>query len=121
VFVEQDRRALDAIGTNVEHTGFGARARVVRSDVGVFLAGLPPPEAPFDLAFADPPYDATTADVQSLVERLAEPGWLAPGATVSVERPVGAGVALPEGFGSGWERRFGDTLVVFVEPSDLAT
>ena len=121
VLVEQDRRALEAIGANVEYTGFGARARVVRSDVAVFLAGPPPPEAPFDLAFADPPYDATTADLQSLVERLAEPGWLAPGAMVSVERPAAAGVALPEGFRSGWERKFGDTLVVFVEPSDSAT
>ena len=121
VLVERDRRALDAIGTNVEHTGFGARARVVRSDVAVFLADPAPPEAPFDLVLADPPYDVTTREIQTLVERLAEPGWLSPGATVSVERPAGAGLALPEGFRSGWERRFGDTLVVFVEPSDSST
>jgi 16S rRNA (guanine966-N2)-methyltransferase len=121
VLVERDRRALDAIGTNLEHTGLGAQARVVRSDVTAFLAVAPPPEAPFDLVLADPPYDATTAEIQTVLTRLGEPGWLSPGATISVERPVGTGVTLPEGFRTGWERTFGDTLVVFVEATDSAT
>ena len=118
VLVERDRRALEAIEANVEHTGFVDRARVVRSDVEDFLDAPPPPEAPFDLVFADPPYDVGAGAIETIVEHLGAPGWLSPGATVSVERPVGSGVLLPKTFRTGWERTFGDTLVVFVEASD---
>ena len=121
VLVERDRSALDAIGTNLEHTGFGTRARVVRSEVATFVAAPPPPEAPFDLVLVDPPYDMAAAGIRTLVERLGEPGWLSPGATLSIERPAGAGVALPDTFRNRWERTFGDTLVVFVEASDSPT
>jgi 16S rRNA (guanine966-N2)-methyltransferase len=118
VLVERDRRALEAIEANVGHTGFADRARVVRSEVVAFLDGPPPPEAPFDLVFADPPYDVGAAAIEALVEDLGAPGWLSPGATVSIERPLGSGVVLPKSFRTGWERTFGDTLVVFVEASD---
>ncbi len=118
VLVERDRRALEAIDTNVEHTGFADRARVVRSDVAAFLDVPPPPEAPFDLVFADPPYDVGAEAIGALVEHLGAPGWLSPGATVSIERPVGSGVPMPKTFRTGWERTFGDTLVIFVEAFD---
>jgi 16S rRNA (guanine966-N2)-methyltransferase len=118
VLVERDRRALEAIEANVEHTGFADEARVVRSDVAAFLDGPPPPEAPFDLVFADPPYDVGAEAIAALVEHLGAPGWLSPGATLSIEGPVGSGILLPKSFRTGWERTFGDTLVVFVEASD---
>ena len=121
VLVERDRRALEAIDTNVEHTGFGDRARVVRADVAAFLDAPPPPEAPFDLVLADPPYDVADGAIEALLEHLAGPGWLSPGATVSIERSVGSPVALPKSFRTGWERTFGDTLVIFVEASDSST
>ena len=121
VLVERDRHALEAIVTNVERTGFADRARVVRADVAAFLDAPPPPEAPFDLVLADPPYDVDAAAIEALVEHLGAPGWLSPGATVSIERPVGSGVVLPKSFRTGWERTFGDTLVVFVEASDVPT
>jgi 16S rRNA (guanine966-N2)-methyltransferase len=121
VLVELDRRALDAIDANVEHTGFGDRARVVRADVGAFLDVPPPPEAPFDLVLVDPPYDVGAEAIAELLDRLAEPGWLSPGATVSIERSVASPVVLPKSFRTGWERTFGDTLVIFVEASDSST
>jgi 16S rRNA (guanine966-N2)-methyltransferase len=121
VLVERDRRALDAIGANVEHTGFGDRARVVRSDVAAFLGVPPPPDAPFDLVFADPPYGAADDEIEALTHRLGAPGWLSPGAMVSIERPAGARVPLANAFRSGWQRTFGDTLVVFVEASESPT
>ena len=121
VLVERDRKALEAIGTNVGHTGFGAVARIVRSEVASFLNSPPPPEAPFGLVLADPPYTAAEAEVEALVARLGEPGWLSPGAMVSIERPRGSALTLPGGFRSGWERSFGDTLVFFVEASDSSS
>jgi 16S rRNA (guanine966-N2)-methyltransferase len=120
VLVERDRRALDAIDTNLEHTGFEDRARVVRADVTAFLDVPPPPEAPFDLVLIDPPYDVGEEEVEALLGRLAQPGWLSPGATVSLERSIGSAVVLPKSFRTGWERTFGDTLVIFVEASDSA-
>ena len=62
------------------------------------------------------PRDGRT--IETIVEHLSVPGWLSPGATVSIERPVGSGVRLSKTFRTGWERTFGDTLVVFVEASD---
>jgi 16S rRNA (guanine966-N2)-methyltransferase len=121
VLVERDRRAIDAIETNLEHTGLGPRARVVRADVMAFLGAPPPSEAPFDLVLADPPYAASAAEIQALLGRLAAPGWLSPGAMVSVERSVATDLVLAGGFRTGWERTFGDTLVVFVGRADPAT
>jgi 16S rRNA (guanine966-N2)-methyltransferase len=118
VLVERDRRALEAIDTNVEHTGFADRARVVRADVAAFLDVPPPPEAPFDLVFADPPYDVSEETIEALIGRLGEPGWLSPGATVSIERSIASPLTLPKSFRTGWERTFGDTLVIFVEAFD---
>ena len=49
----------------------------------------PPSSAPFDLVFADPPYDTTDDEVVTdLLAALGAPGWLAPDALVAVERPV---------------------------------
>jgi 16S rRNA (guanine966-N2)-methyltransferase len=117
VLVERDRRALDAIEANVDHTGFGARARVVRGDVTAFV----PADAPFDLVLADPPYGVSDSEIDELLRRLGAPGWLSPGATVAIERAVGAGISAETGFRTGWERTFGDTLVVFAEASDSPT
>jgi 16S rRNA (guanine966-N2)-methyltransferase len=113
VLVERSRAALDAITTNVQTIGLGATARVVNADVGRFLGGLEPAEAPFDLVFADPPYDTADEDAAAVLARLAESSWLAPGAIVSVERPVRHLVPAPDGFRTGWERTFGDTLIAF--------
>lgn len=66
-FVDADPRALAVVRQNLESTGLGAAAEVVRSDALAFLArrspaaGAPTDEpaavpAPFDVAFIDPPY-----------------------------------------------------------------
>ena len=118
VFVERDAAALAAITQNVEQLGLGPRARIARLDVARFLAGPPPPEAPFGLVLADPPYDTSAGDVGALLRALAAPGWLTDDAIVTVERPTRAGSDLPDGFQARWERTFGDTLVFFVDASE---
>ena len=91
VLVERDRAALAAIAANLQvlpsETAVGVPVDVVARDVGRFLAGAPPPDAPFDLVFVDPPYDTPDEEVTDLLATLLEPGWLARGAIVSVERP----------------------------------
>ena len=113
VLVERDRAALDAISMNVATLRLGDRARVVPDDVGRFLHGPLPAGSPFDLALLDPPYDTTDEDVTALLVALDAPGWLAPDAIVSVERPARHPVVVPSAWRTGWERAFGDTLMSF--------
>jgi 16S rRNA (guanine966-N2)-methyltransferase len=120
VLVEREAVALLAINQNLEHLGLRERARVARSSVASFLAAPPPREAPFDLVFADPPYDTSDDAVAELIDSLTAPGWLATGAMISVERPARAVTRPPEGFRACWERTFGDTLVVFVDAFDAS-
>lgn len=56
VFVEHDRRALDAIRANLDTTGFTENAQVVRADVARWLTAGTTGDDHYDVAFADPPY-----------------------------------------------------------------
>ena len=123
VLVERDRAALDAIAHNLEHLGLGDRGT---GRAGRRRRPSSPArrrrEAPFDLVFADPPYDTPDDAVAALARaRSRRPGWLAPDAIIAVERPARAEVDPPEGFRACWERTFGDTLVFFVDASDPPT
>jgi 16S rRNA (guanine966-N2)-methyltransferase len=113
VLVERDRSALHAIGENLRALALDDRARVAPADVARFLAGMPPAEAPFGLVVADPPYDTPGERVTALFGALSAPGWLTADALVCVERPVSRPAVPPEGWRTGWERSFGDTLVSF--------
>lgn len=55
-FVDRDRRALDAIGTNLDATRFTSRSEVVGADAMRFLAAAVARGRRWDLAFVDPPY-----------------------------------------------------------------
>jgi len=113
VLVESDRSAVDACTANLEATRSTDRATVLASTVGTVLARRPPVRAPFDLVLLDPPYDTSVDEVRGVVDALRAPGWLAPGARVVVERSVrSAPLVLPDGWAVGWERKYGDTLVV---------
>jgi 16S rRNA (guanine966-N2)-methyltransferase len=121
--VERDRSALQAIYANKEVLGEGVRVDVVARDVSRFLTGGAPPASrfgdPFDLVFVDPPYNTADEDITEILAVLAAPGWLAPGAIVSVERPRRNPVVAPPGLTTGWERTFGDTLLTFLFPEVL--
>jgi 16S rRNA (guanine966-N2)-methyltransferase len=81
-FVEGDRGAVEAIRQNAERLGAGERIRVIASSA----LALPASE-PFDLVFADPPYQpgAGTAAVKA----VAKANWLAAGGWMSVETSSG--------------------------------
>jgi 16S rRNA (guanine(966)-N(2))-methyltransferase RsmD len=115
LFVERDAGAARAIRANVDALGFGDRAALRPGAVATVLAGIAPATA-FDLAFLDPPYDLPPAEVEAALVRLVEGRWLAADATIVVERAAGsAPLAWPPGWGSTWERCYGDTLVLFTQ------
>jgi len=114
VLVDRDRAAVEAGRANLrwfEQSPSAPRWRVEQSTVARFLDRGPPPEAPFDLVFLDPPYEMRKEEVEGVLARLVEPGWLAPGATVVVERPARGEPLATSHFEPTWERRYGDTLV----------
>jgi 16S rRNA (guanine966-N2)-methyltransferase len=84
LFVETDAAARGAIRENVEALGQFGATRVHRrdaTDLGVRPGADGPP---FELAFLDPPYAKGLGE--TALAKLAEGGWLAPGAIVVFER-----------------------------------
>ena len=115
LLVDRDPAAARAIRANVETLGFDGRAVVRQVPVATLLTG-PPPGDPFDLALLDPPYDTPGGDVEEVLRRLIDGEWVDPGATVVVERAAGSPpLVWPAGWGSTWERCYGDTLVLFAQ------
>jgi 16S rRNA (guanine966-N2)-methyltransferase len=115
LFVDRDSAAGRAIRANIETLGFDGRAALRQSPVGAVLRG-PRPGDPFDVALLDPPYDTPATDVDAVLRLLVEGEWLTPDATVVVERAAGSPpLRWPEGWGSTWERCYGDTLVLFAQ------
>jgi 16S rRNA (guanine966-N2)-methyltransferase len=113
LFVESDRRAAAVVAQNLAALGI-AGAEVRCAPVTTVLAGAA--GRPADLVFADPPYEVPAADVEAVLEALADRGWAAPGALAVVERPAsGPALTWPAGWSPGRERRYGDTRLEFGE------
>jgi 16S rRNA (guanine966-N2)-methyltransferase len=79
-FVETDPKAQAIIKRNAEK--LGASARVFGSSALAL-----PRSAPFDLIFADPPYEAGSGS--AIVQAVAKAEWLALGGWMSVETSRG--------------------------------
>lgn len=117
VLVDQDFDAVAVCRRNLASTRLESRARVVATRVESFLGRPAPSEAPFDLVCCDPPYDLADSEIVAVLDALARPGWIAANGIVVVERPKGAPVAA-ERWVVGWERNYGDTLVVLLTLGD---
>jgi 16S rRNA (guanine966-N2)-methyltransferase len=112
VLVDRAHAATVAIRANLATTRLGEQARVLRTSVEAVLRGPPPPEAPFDLAFVDPPYELPAEGLATALGSLGARGWSAPDARIVVERATGAAPpAWPSGWDATWERGSGGTIV----------
>jgi 16S rRNA (guanine966-N2)-methyltransferase len=100
VFVENDRRAVEAIRANI--AALGASGEVLARSAE--HAALP---APADLVFLDPPYGSGLAP--AVLAKLA----LAPGGWVSVETGRGEAVAA-EGYEVDAERTYGKARITLL-------
>jgi 16S rRNA (guanine966-N2)-methyltransferase len=111
LLVENAPPALAALRANPAAARETGRAAVLAADAA--RLGRPPPGAPFDLAFLDPPYGRGL--LPPALRRLVEGGWLAPGARVVCE--LGAGEALegvPAALEPEDERRYGAARLAFL-------
>src|SRR5918998_2081786 len=84
LFVETDEAARGAIRDNVEALGLFGATRVHRRDATDLGQRPASAGSAFDVAFLDPPYGKGLGE--RALARLAEGGWLEPGAVVVFER-----------------------------------
>lgn len=104
MFVEKDRRAVNAIEANLDTCGF--KGTVISRDAErLDLSTL----GTFDIVFADPPYEmtATSKAVATLASALS------PRALAIVEHAKGEAPAIPRGLVPVDSREYGSTAVTF--------
>jgi len=112
VFVERDRKALEAIRTNIDKLGLAGRARVLAGDVSSNLGSL----RGLDLVLVDPPYDFD--DWSTFLGRCS--ACLASEGVVVAES--GRELVAPEGWEIIRSKRYGRAWVSFlVRSADAAT
>lgn len=90
-FVENDRKALEAIAANIKSFDAEAAVSVIRLDVYKWLSGA---SGTYDLVFADPPYDDERT-LAKLPEILFSSGLLLPNSVVICEHRTGSTVIPP--------------------------
>jgi 16S rRNA (guanine966-N2)-methyltransferase len=107
LLVEADEQAARAIRDNIAAVAMpGAQLRRGRAQR---LAAGPPTGGPFDLIFADPPYELPDGALRDLLRDLLEGGWVASGALVAVERPSrSADFEWPAGIEPLRARKYGE-------------
>lgn len=120
MLVESHRPAAALIKANaatITTSGMG-QARVVTDTALRALRSAPPNGIRFDLVLLDPPYEVGEADLEGVLTTLVELHWLAPDALVVVERASRAPAPTwPSGLQLSGERRYGDTVIWFAEPT----
>jgi 16S rRNA (guanine966-N2)-methyltransferase len=106
-FVETDRAAVKAIEANAKALGAGDSIAV-----RAMSASALPASEPFDLIFADPPYEAGSGSAAAFA--VAKSGWLAPGGSMAVETHRGDAVAPPDGWTIDAERDVGRARITIL-------
>lgn len=109
-FVESDRAALKAIEANASALGASDRT-AIRSNSAATL----PAADPFDLVFADPPYEPGSGTAAA--SAVAKAQWLAPGGWMAVETERGEDVSPPDGWTVDVERNVGRARLTLLKRS----
>ena len=112
-FIEEGAEARGIIRRNMEALGLNGAAKIFRRDAT--RLGSAGTIEPFDLVFADPPYDRKLGE-RALVS-AAGGEWLNPGALCVLEERSSAQIDIPEGFEELDRRQAGDSQVLFLRYS----
>ncbi|MFI9592261.1 16S rRNA (guanine(966)-N(2))-methyltransferase RsmD [Nonomuraea sp. NPDC052265] len=109
LLVESDAKAIRTIRANIRSLELEG-AELVGDKVERVLAK--PPEEPYDIVFADPPYALGDGEVTRVLELLRDNGWLVDDGLVAFERETrGKSLIWPEGYVEERVRRYGEASV----------
>jgi 16S rRNA (guanine966-N2)-methyltransferase len=110
LLVEAEPSAARAVRSNIEALGLGTVVTLATAKVEQVLANAP--DAPYDVVFADPPYQLADAELGRVLARLAADAWLAPDGIVVVERATRSPEPpWPTGLAPARSRRYGETTL----------
>jgi 16S rRNA (guanine966-N2)-methyltransferase len=84
LLVESHPRAARTARANIAALGARPHVRLVAAAVSTTLAQGA--DEPYDVIFADPPYDTSGERIDAIQQALVDGGWLAPGAILAIER-----------------------------------
>lgn len=110
-FVENDRRALRSLRSNLETLGLTGRSHVLARDAIEAVERPVIPGAPFTLLFLDPPYRIDKSEVRGALGRMIASGVLAPGTMLVWEHGAASAPEWPGALQDLGGRRYGDTMV----------
>jgi 16S rRNA (guanine966-N2)-methyltransferase len=111
LFVDSGSAAIRAIRENLERTGMGDRATVVRGDV---LAALDRVSGPLDVAMLDPPYAHPHEAILEVLARLA--ATVGPGGVVVLTRPKADSIdVIPVNWAVVRILTYGDTRILVLQ------
>lgn len=116
-FVDDSTEARGLIARNADSLGLIGQCKIWRRDATRLGPCAPAP--PFDLIFADPPYDKGLA--AKALATLVEGGWIAPGGIVVVEESDRAQIVLPHGLDEIDRRLYGETQVAIGRRSSASS
>lgn len=111
LFVEESAEGRGLLRENVDALALQGRTRIFRRDATDL--GPVGPIDPFDLVFADPPYNKGLGE--RALTAAAGHGWFNPGALVVFEESGMAEPVFPSSFELLEKRAFGETIIRFLQ------
>jgi 16S rRNA (guanine966-N2)-methyltransferase len=112
LLVERDRRTAQLGRRNAATLNLDVD--IVASPVEQVLRNAPP--QPFDIVFADPPYELETPTVSVQLQQLVGNAWVDRGSLVVVERSKRTPELIwPDSAVKRWRRAYGETILCFAE------
>ncbi len=109
VAIDKAKPAADAISSNISELG-ADKVRCTRADVRASVTSAPP-SGPFDVVFADPPYEYATELLRGDLASAIASGWFGPDALVIIERSVRSPSPFPEDVAEVQQRAYGDSAL----------
>jgi len=110
LFIDDSAAARGLIRSNAETLGATGQVKIWRRDAAhlALLDNIPP----FNLVFADPPYNKGLGD--KALAGLVAGNWLAEGAVVVLEEAKSAEITIPDQLQTLTTRDYGDTTAYFL-------
>jgi 16S rRNA (guanine966-N2)-methyltransferase len=110
LLVERDHRTAQLSRRNAE--ALGLAVEILTSSVDHLLRKSP--DRPFDIVFADPPYELDTPTVSAQIELLVVNSWADRDSLIVVERSRRSPkLVWPDVAAQRWSRAYGETILCF--------